>query len=307
MIRWRILLELRICTKQCVLNNYKEKKITILRVDFSSRVGLGHLKRQEAFIQRMESGEWRIICKECDKNLTKLPIIKIKDEKEFFEKVKELKPKEVIIDNYNFSYEEEKEFKKLFPKIKLIVFDDTYEKHFCDEIINHNLGAKKDKYENPEIVRIIKPLIRSEFYKAKKKRVKKDGIFISLGGSDAKGLTLKVLKLLKPMKIRINLYVTSANQNLEKIKKFAFLNRWINLYINEDVAEGMAKSEFGIITPSTIAYEAMFMNLDFLAIQVAKNQDGLAKILKRKYKILKDNEIKKIPKIVRLKNENRKV
>ena len=150
----------------------------------------------------MESGECRIICKECDESLTKLPVIKIKNEKEFFERVKELNPKEVIVDNYNFSYENEKEFKKLFPKIKLIVFDDTYEKHFCDEIINHNLGAVKEKYKNPEIVKIIKPLIREEFYKAKRKKLKKEGIFISLGGSDAKGLTLKVLKLLKPMKIK---------------------------------------------------------------------------------------------------------
>jgi len=246
----------------------------------------------------MESGECRIICKECDENITKLPIIKVKDEDEFFEKVKELNPKEVIVDNYNFTYEDEKEFKKFFPKIKLIVFDDTYEKHFCDEIINHNLGVIKEKYENPKIVRIIKPLIREEFYKAKKKRFKKEGIFISLGGSDAKGFSLKVLKLLKPMKTKVNLYITSANQNLEKIKKFAFLNRWVNLHINEDVAEGMAKSEFGIITPSVISYEAMFMNLDFIAIQTADNQKAVAKYLKRKYKVINEKEIKKISKFI---------
>jgi len=274
--------------------------MVLLRVDFSGKIGLGHLKRQEAYIQkwRMKNGEWRIICKECDEKLTKLPIIKIKNEKEFFEKVKELNPKEVIVDNYNFTLEDEKKFKKLFPNIKLIVFDDTYERHFADLIINHNLSAKKERYEKPEKVKIIKPLIREEFKQAKRKKSKKEGIFISLGGSDSKGLTLKLLKILKPLKLKINLYITSANKDLEKIKKFAFLNKWVHLHINEDIAIGMAKSEFGIITPSVISYEAIFMNLDFIAIKTADNQKEVAKYLKRKYKVINEREIKKIPKFI---------
>jgi len=270
--------------------------MVILRIDFSSKIGLGHLRRQEAYIQRKNIKNLVILCKECDEKLTKLPIIKIKDEEEFFEKVKELNLKEVIVDNYNFTYEDEKKFKELFPDIKLIVFDDTYEKHFADVIINHNLGAKKEKYENPEKVKIIKPLIRKEFKKIKK--FKKEGIFISLGGSDAKGLTLKVLKTLKPIKPKVNLYITSANKNLDKIKKFAFLNKWIDLHIDEDVALGMAKSEFGIITPSVISYEAIFMDLNFLAIKTAENQKEVAKYLKRKYKVINENEINKIPRLI---------
>ena len=269
----------------------------IIRVDFSSKIGLGHLRRVESYIEN-KNDKYILICKEYDEKLTKLSIIKIKNEEEFFEKVKELKPKEVIVDNYNFRYEDEKKFEELFPDIKLIVFDDTYEKHCADVIINHNLGAKKEKYENPEIVKIIKPLIRSEFKKAKRKHFTRDGIFISLGGSDSKGLTLKVLKILKPIKPKVNLYITSANKDLEKIKKFAFLNRWVNLHIDEDVAKGMAKSSFGIITPSVISYEAIYMNLPFIAIKTADNQKEVAKYLKRKYKVINEREIKKIPRLI---------
>ena len=275
--------------------------MVLLRVDFSNKIGLGHLKRVEAFINgkwKMENGKFLIICKECDEKLTKLPIIKVKNEKEFFEKVKELKPKEVIVDNYNFTFENEKEFKKFFPDIKLIVFDDTYEKHFSDLIINHNLSAKKEKYSEPEKVKIIKPLIREEFKKAKRKKFKKEGIFISLGGSDSNNLTLKLLKLLKPLKPKVNLYITSANKNLEKIKKFCKINKWCKLHINEDIAIGMAKSEFAIITPSVISYEAIFMNLEFLAIQTADNQKEVVKYLKRKYKVINEREIKKIPRFI---------
>jgi len=283
-------------------------KITILRVDFSSKIGLGHLKRQEAFIKeegrRKKEEEIIIVCKECDEKLTKLPIIKVKNEKEFFKKVKELKPKEVIVDNYNFTFENEKEFKKLFPDIKLIVFDDTYEKHFADLIINHNLGAKKEKYSEPNKVKIIKPLIRDEFKKAKRKKFKKEGIFISLGGSDSNNLTLKLLKILKPLKPKINLYITSANKNLEKIKKFCKINKWCKLHINEDVSIGMAKSEFAIITPSVISYEAIFMNLPFLAIQTADNQKEVVKYLKRKYKVIDKRNLFKIRKYIENNNCN---
>ena len=246
----------------------------------------------------MKSEKFIIICKKCEEKLTKLPIIKVKSEKEFFEKVKELNPKEVIVDNYNFTLENEKEFKRLFPHIKLIVFDDTYKKHFADLIINHNLSAKKEKYEEPEKVKIIKPLIREEFKKVKRKKFKKEGIFISLGGSDSKNLTLKLLKLLKPLKPKVNLYITSVNKNLEKIKKFAFLNKWVSLHIDEDVAIGMAKSQFGIITSSVISYEAIFMNLEFLAIQTADNQKEVVKYLKKKYKVINEREIKKIPRFI---------
>ena len=272
--------------------------MVILRIDFSSKVGLGHLKRQEAYIQRKNIKNLIILCKECDEKLTKLPIIKIKNKEEFFEKIKELKPKEIIVDNYNFTCEDEKRFKALFPDIKLILFDDTYEKHCCDEIINHNLGAKKEKYANPKIVKVIKPLIRNEFKKVKKRKFKRSGIFISLGGSDSKNLTIRILKILKPIKPKVNLYITSANQNLDKIKKFAFLNRWVNLYINKGVSLGMAKSKFGIITPSVISYEAIYMNLPFIAIKTADNQKEVAKYLKRKYKVINENEINKIPGLI---------
>jgi UDP-2,4-diacetamido-2,4,6-trideoxy-beta-L-altropyranose hydrolase len=280
----------------------------IIRVDFSSDVGLGHLKRVEVFVERYKIKNPLIICKKCDKKLTKLPVLKIANETEFFKKVKELKPSWVIVDNYEFSYENEKEFKQTFPEIKLSIFDDFYARHFCDEIINHNLGVKKEKYENPEIVRVIKPLIRKEFFLAKKNRYKKEGIFISLGGTDSKGLTLKILKILKVKKPVVNLYITSVNKNIKKIKRFCKINKWVKLHIDEDVSIGMAKSKFGIITPSVISYEALFMNLPFIAIKVADNQKEIVKYLRQKrISVLKIRDIRKIgEKFYRFKQRRKK-
>ena len=266
----------------------------LIRVDFDSDIGFGHLKRVENFTEGI------IVCIKCDEKYTNLPVIKIKNEDEFFEVVKKLNPNEVIVDNYNFTYKHEKKFKTLFPEIKLICFDDTYEKHFCDKIINVNPAAKREKYPKNIKVKILKkPLVSKNFEKAKKRHFKKRGIFVSFGGTDSKAIGLKVLKELKKLKKDVHFFTTSANKNLDKIKKFCFLNRWCHLYINEDVATGMAKSKFGIITPSTIALEAMYMDMPFIAIEVAGNQKEISKYLKQKrIKVLKENEIQKISRFI---------
>jgi len=278
----------------------------ILRVDFDSSIGFGHLRRQEAFIQRqIKNGKWEkdkkiiIICKYCTQKYTDIPILKISNEKEFFDNVKKLNPDEVIVDNYNFTYENEKKFKELFPNIKLVCFDDNYEKHYCDEIININMYAKKEKYKGrvPRFtkIRILKPLIRDEFIKEKKKRYKKRGVFISFGGTDAKGLSIKVLKMLKNKKIEVDLYTTSANRHLKKLKRFCRINKWCRLHIDENVAAGMAKAKFGIITPSTITWEAMYMGMPFVAVKIADNQTLILRYLKQKrIKVFRENELYKI-------------
>ena len=261
----------------------------IFRVDFDAKIGLGHLKRTLVYAKQFN--EVIYVSKSDQKELIPYPLKTVQNEEEFFDIVKRLQPKQVIIDNYNFTLKNQKRFKAIFPDIKLSIYDDEYKEYCCDEILNVAPFANKKKYKNPKIVKIINPPIREEFYKVKKLRIKKDGIFVSFGGTDANNLTLKVLKLLK--KKKINLYITSLNQNLKKIKRYAFIHKNIKLHIDKDVAIGMAKSKFAIITPSTIAYEAMFMDLPFIAIQTAQNQKEFVKYMK-KYRIRVIQNAKKI-------------
>jgi UDP-2,4-diacetamido-2,4,6-trideoxy-beta-L-altropyranose hydrolase len=139
-------------------------------------------------------------------------------------------------------------------------------------------------------------LIDEKFIKLKNRRFKKEGVFVSFGGTDASGIGLKVLKLLKDK--NINFYTTSANKNIKKLKKFTKLHKNIKLHIDEDVALGMAKSKFAIITPSVISYEARFLKLPFVAIQIADNQKEIAKYFKKKrIRVIKISEIRKLKKI----------
>ena len=76
-----------------------------------------------------------------------------------------------------------------------------------------------------------------------------------------------------------------ANDAIELIKKYKN-HKNINIFVDKDVAKGMASSKFGIITPSVISYEAIYMKLPFVAIKTAKNQKEVARYLKKRYRVI---------------------
>lgn len=266
--------------------------MTIFRVDFGSSVGLGHLMRSLVYAKRFN--EVVYISKSNQKEMLPYPLITIQNEEEFFLHVKKLQPKEVVIDNYAFTIEYQKKFKQLFPYIKLSCFDDEYKEYACDEIINHNLGAKKKYYKEPNKVKLITPLIREAFIKTKKRRYrKKEKIVISFGGSDAKGLSLRTLWLLRGL--CVDLFITYHNKDIKKLKRFTFLHKNVTLHIDKEIAPILAQAKIAIVTPSTIAYEAIYLDTNFIAVQVAKNQDMLVRYLKKKrYTVLQERELWKI-------------
>ncbi|WP_457564436.1 UDP-2,4-diacetamido-2,4,6-trideoxy-beta-L-altropyranose hydrolase [Caminibacter sp.] len=261
--------------------------MVIIRTDFSSDIGFGHLRRQEAFIKwKIENEKWKIddfviICKECEQKYTNIPIIKVKNEEEFFEKVKELKPDEVVIDSYTFGIENEKKFKKFFPDIKLICFDDTYEEHFCDLIINPNIYADTSKYKIPAKKLLI---VRSEFYNVKKIDKEKT-ILIAMGGVDNKKLSFKVYKAIKDFGFNIEIVTTSANKNLKELKKLD-----AKIIINtKDMANLIYNSSLIICTPSVTLNEVFFLKKPFIAIKSADNQKEMVNFLKKNnYPVLEE-------------------
>ncbi|WP_456480715.1 UDP-2,4-diacetamido-2,4,6-trideoxy-beta-L-altropyranose hydrolase [Nautilia sp.] len=252
----------------------------LLRVDFGSKIGFGHLKRVEAFLEwRMKNGEWRIVCKECDEKYTDIPLIKIKNNDEFFEVVKKLSPKKVIVDNYDFTLEDEKKFKELFPEIKLICFDDFEKEHFCDEVVSLNPCTKHKK------IRL----------KLKKRYIKRDGIMICIGATDPKGIIFKILKYLNG---NIHIYTTSKNPNLDKLKRVAKLKK-ISFHIDKDTKTALFKHKFAIVSASTLSIEALEAEIPFIAIKVVENQKEIAKCLKKlRVQVLNLNEIRKLNDII---------
>ncbi len=275
----------------------------IIRADSSSNIGTGHIMRDLVLAKQYKNENIIFATQDLVGNIKhkiieagyKIELLKSNDFEELNDLIKRLNIDMIIIDNYDIDYNFEKKLKEDNSSLKFFVLDDTYEKHFCDILLNHNIYANKKNYkkkvpENCELrcgSRYI--LLRDEFLEAKKakKRVKKKNqtIFLGLGGADHKNLNIKILKVLEKFKksLKINLVTTTANKNLEELKGYCKDKKWINLQINSnEVAKLMSKSDFSIVTPSVTANEIFYLDLPMIAIKTAKNQNQMHKYLNKK-------------------------
>ncbi len=198
----------------------------------------------------------------------------------------------LVIDHYGIAYEDEKRIKEE-TGVKIFVLDDTYERHFCDVLLNHNISANADRYHDkvPTGCELRcgsqYTLIRDEFKKVKvlpRKKNVNPTVFIAMGGSDHSGITLEILKILKLYKeIQVIVVTTSSNKKLKQLKQFAYLYKWVELHVDTDeMAKLMQKSDLAIVTPSVIVHEVLYLKKPFIAIKTVENQDDIYQYLRKK-------------------------
>lgn len=290
----------------------------LIRANSSSYIGTGHIMRDLVLAKEFKNDNIFFATQDLQGNINhkiieagyKLEILKSDDFEELNSLIKKLNIDMIVIDNYDIDYDFEKKLKEQNPSLKIFVLDDTYERHFCDILLNHNIYASEKKYKS----KVPKKcefrcgakytLLRDEFIEIKKSPTTNhqplSTIFIAMGGADNKNLNIKILKILKKYKknIKINLVTTNANKNLEKLKEYCENKEWINLQINsKNIAKLMCESNFAIITPSVTANEAYFLGLKMIAIKTAKNQKEMYKYLvKNGYFALKKFDKKELEK-----------
>ena len=275
----------------------------LIRADSSSFIGTGHIMRDLVLAKRYKAENIIFAVRELDGNINykideegynKL-ILQTNDFEELDKIIKELNIDMIVIDHYEINYNFEKKLKDLNPNLKIFVFDDTYEKHFCDILLNHNISADKKKYKNLVLKHCELrcgskyTLLRDEFIEVKKQknRVKKDKInktiFIAMGGADHSNINIKILEVISLIpNLKVNIVSTFANKNLKKLVKYCKDKSWINLHINSNkIAELMTKSDFAIVTPSVTVNEVYYLNLPMIGIKTAQNQIDMYNYLKK--------------------------
>lgn len=286
----------------------------LFRADSSSIIGTGHIVRDLVLAKREFKDDNIIFAvQNLEGNINnkiieaghKIELLKSNDIKELDEVIKKYNIDMIVIDHYDIDNKYEKQLSILNPQLSIMVLDDTYEKHYCDILLNHNIYADEKRYKGlvPKYCELRcgkkYTLLREEFIKEKAiKREKIYDIFIAMGGADTKNLNIQLLEII-PSYFKIALVTTTANTNLKELQSYTKEKSYVKLYINSNkIAKLINQSKFAIITPSVVANEIFFMGLPFLAIKTANNQDEMYRyLLKHNHKVVDKFEQEKIKKL----------
>lgn len=275
----------------------------LIRSDSSSTIGTGHIARDLVLVEQYKEHNITFATRALKGNINQkiieagynIEILKNNSFDELNRVIKKNSIDMIVIDHYGIDHNFEKKLKENNNNLKIFAFDDTYNKHYCDILLNPNIYGDLNRYKNLVInsceIRCGAKftLLRKEFIDEKNVQVTKNNkiktIFIALGGSDSKNLYRKVLNILEQLnrieKIKVIIATTLANKHLHTLIESTNKRDWIELMINSNnIATLMNRSDFLIITASGIANEAHYLNLPFIAIKTAKNQIEMFKYLK---------------------------
>jgi UDP-2,4-diacetamido-2,4,6-trideoxy-beta-L-altropyranose hydrolase len=266
-------------------------KTILFRADSSSTIGTGHIMRDLVLAEQYPESQIIFATQNLEGNLNskilesgyEVQNLDSNDVNELIELVKKLSVDMVIVDHYGIDYTFEKTLKEK-TAVQLMVFDDTYKKHYCDILLNHNISGDTKKYQGlvPKECELRcgakYTLLREEFIEEKNKKT----IFLAMGGADHSNINIPILEVFKEFSnIEVNLVTTTSNQHLKKLKEYVQDKKWIDLHINSNkIAKLMRISDFAIVTPSVTLNEVLFMELPFIAIQTASNQKDIAEYLR---------------------------
>jgi len=218
----------------------------------------------------------------------------------------------IIIDHYGIGHIYEKMLKEQ-TAVKRFVLDDTYERHHCDILLNHNISADPVRYRGlvPEMCELRcgadHTLLREEFIKEKRAgRPVLDPayktIFVAMGGADHTNINISILKVLETFTdLRINIVTTTANAHLAELEDYVKSRANMAVHINStEIARLMNHADLAIVTPSVTMNEIYYMEVPFIAIQTAENQTGMYDFLQKNgHPVLKTFDAIALEKVVK--------
>ena len=272
----------------------------LFRTDSSSSIGTGHVMRDLVLADQFIGANVIFATQNLSGNIND----KIKDNgyqienlisndvEEVIKMIRKFSIDMIVIDSYNIDINFEIKLKEK-TNIKIFVFDDNYQKHLCDILLNHNIYGDKKKYK--ELVPagcelrcgVEFTLLREEFIKEKQKckniaeseNIK--NIFLAMGGTDHSNKSIKILHVLNSFSdIHVNVVTTTGNQYLLELEKYVKNKKNISLYINTNrIAELMNNADFAIVSPSVIMNEVFYLGVPFIAIKTTENQNNMYEFL----------------------------
>jgi len=224
----------------------------------------------------------------------------------------------LIVDHYDLDYRWHRLIKKHVGK--LMVIDDLANRELdCDLVLDQTPKRLEKDYSSivdSDTVKLLGSsyaLIRSQFAEKrrdsisnKKNNKRINTILISMGGTDPKGITVKIIKELEKnyqsfKDVKINIVVTDGFPHITNIKKIIIKSKLsFRLLINvENMARLMLEADLAIGGGGTTSLERCVMALPSLVVVQASNQDYISNVLEKCNAIKIISDIKLLSDLVR--------
>jgi UDP-2,4-diacetamido-2,4,6-trideoxy-beta-L-altropyranose hydrolase len=160
-------------------------KNILFRADSSSTIGTGHIMRDLVLAEQFEDTNIIFATQDLPGNINYkieeknyvIEILNSNNIDELTNIIEKYSIEMIIIDHYGIDHNYEKALKAI-TGVMIFVLDDTYEKHHCDILLNHNIYADSSRYKNlvPEYCKLRCgakfTLLREEFKSEKTKQKK---------------------------------------------------------------------------------------------------------------------------------------
>ena len=204
--------------------------------------------------------------------------------------IKELLPDWLIIDHYGIDAEWERRAAAYSKRI--LVIDDLGDRaHECDLLLDQNLGAHPDKYENlvPKNCKILAgcsfALLRNEFsnyrkrsleYRKNKKEI--DTILVTMGGFDKDNYTEKVLDAIESSSLKRNIKIiiilSKSAPSYDSVKNRIDSSHFnMTLLSNAgNMGEIMCQADLAIGAAGSTSWERCCLGLPTILCVIAENQ-----------------------------------
>ncbi len=211
-----------------------------IRTDSSSVIGIGHVSRTLTLAQRLRTRGCDVVF--CVQNLSgsihaqieqagfRLMFLASLEKELCLSCLQELSPDLVLLDHYGIDSADE-QFLKEHLDVPLVAYDDTYQQHAVDCVINHNMYAEPSAYSGkiPEDALCLCGMpyaaLRDEFIpyvKAEELSLHQGRVLVTMGGADPQHVTPIIMQaLLKEDTRPVDVVIGSAYQCGQDIKDIA--------------------------------------------------------------------------------------
>jgi Spore coat polysaccharide biosynthesis protein, predicted glycosyltransferase len=284
-----------------------------IRADATPAMGTGHVMRCLALAQawRDQGGAivfftatenrrliTRLVQEGCEVVPVPRPHPDAADRELLLQRAAACPPVWLVLDGYHFDASYAEPLRQ--QGVRLLVIDDTahQKRYAADVLLNQNFGAQGLTYAgDPQAVLLLGPtyaLLRREILQQRPGERKQmpdyRRLLITLGGSDPRGLTSRVIRAVGESNLRnslIYVVIGPANPRVDDVRRQVketeqrVVTRNLRFQVNEqaDMAEIFATSDLAISAAGSTTWEILHYGIPAVLITAAANQRGIVENL----------------------------